>query len=149
MADDDDQHDDDDDETYYEYLKEQRATFRHQTPDIDLAGLAHPSKDIGFITVFVGGAIVTGRPVQHSEWLGLAAEISGDGDSTDIQEWIAEEKLRDAVEEVPIGERKYLHLADADIVLANGAVTELRTLWRGRLASIDAWMFGQLRTPET
>jgi hypothetical protein len=107
------------------------------------------------ITIWTGGAVVTGMAIASGEYWSLMADIVGSppggGGSEGLNEvysTYADREISSALDPEPEEDEPdaaHLHLRDAQIVV-NGEAVGPPMLWRGRLASIDAWTFSALKS---
>lgn len=120
----------------------------NQTPDATLG-----------VTLFVHGAVVSGQIVGGAEFFeGLAEECdaavrrdTGEEAGPDTlagyfrdcgRRWYGDEADLDAMAIT------YIHLRDARVIQSNlSQVPTPGTWWRGRLTSVDGWIFGSLSSP--
>lgn len=98
------------------------------------------------ITLWVPGAVVSGKLVGVNHWLNTLVEnldekLAGLPAALHRQLLLPDE--RDEDEGVTWS---YIHLVDARIFVGTEAVPTSGCMWRGRLSEVAGWSFGQFST---
>jgi hypothetical protein len=129
-------------------------------PEVDwyLESLVHivtaSSSSMG-VTLSVGGTVVTGQLISGKQYLELSAGqisdefkrlgVSEEG-AKSIKESFSKAAGRlypEGVDSQPAG-YGYIHLRNARIVSGTGVHTQVGSLWRSRLSSVDGFSLGEL-----
>jgi hypothetical protein len=142
-------------------LPEAEGVESELAPDNVLAMLVHiaNTSDVEMgLTIHVAGLVVTGRLISGATfWVASAQKLRESGQGpTELIEPMAEsmEKVaqayRDAYAEDPTdpgdpSTSAFVHMRDAHTLVPQGPTPTAGALWRGRLASIDGFSFGELK----
>jgi hypothetical protein len=142
-------------------MPESEGVESELAPDNVFAMLVHVANtsdvEMG-VTLHVGGLIVTGRLISGATyWRESAQKLRESGQGPrELIEPMAEgmEKVAEAYSDAYAADAAdpddhaataFLHLRDAHTLVPQGPTPTAGALWRGRLASVDGFSFGELK----
>lgn len=130
----------------------QPTSYPHHDAILELwVSLANTDKTEVTVTLQVGGFLVSGILTSYSNYftaVGEQFEKDMPGSQGAWRDAFAELVRSSDTSEVP--PPNHIHLRDARMYTAGGVTipTYGSFLWRGRLAAVDAWWFGQFNRSE-